>query len=87
MFVFNKTCWVWFPLKSSYCGKIFMSTQVVLNAWEQFEVKNPHIFALQWTSTAYNFSILGFFSVIFVGKVAHTSLVFVVKIPYQSKKL
>jgi len=36
-----------FPLKSSYCGKIFMSIQVVLNAWEQFEVQNLHIFALQ----------------------------------------
>ena len=64
-----------------------MSIQVVLNAWEQFEVQNPDIFALQWTSAAYNFFRQGLFSIIFVGKVAHTSLVLVVKISYQSKKL
>ena len=34
--VFNKTCWVEFPLKSSYHGKIFMSIHVVMNVWESF---------------------------------------------------
>jgi len=87
MLVFNKICWVLFPIKSTYCSKIFMSIQVVLNAWEQFEVQNLDIFAIHWTSAAYNFFIQGLFSIIFVGKVEHTSLVLVVKIPYQSKKL
>jgi len=64
-----------------------MSIKVVLNVWEQFEVQNPHIFTLQWTLVAYNFFIHGPFSIIFVEKVAHTSLVVVVKISYQSKKL
>jgi len=44
--VFNKICWIMFPLKSSYCSKISMSIQVVLNAWEQFKVQNPNIFGL-----------------------------------------
>jgi len=56
-----------------------MSIQVVLNAWEQFEVENPHIFALQGTSVAYYFFIKGPFSIKLVGKVAYTILVFVVK--------
>jgi len=63
-----------------------MSIQVVLKVWEQFEVQNPHIFALQQTLAAYNFFIKCLFSMIFVGKVARTSLVFVVKISYRSKK-
>jgi len=58
-----------------------------LNVWEQFKVQNLEIFALQWTSAAYNFFIHGPFSIIFVGKVAYTSLVYVVKISYQSKML
>jgi len=62
-----------------------MLMQVVLNAWEQFEVQISDIFALQWTSAAYNFFMKGPFSIIFVGKVARTSLVFVEKISYQSK--
>jgi len=37
MFVFNKIYWVMFPLKSSYCGKFFMSIQDVLNIWEKFK--------------------------------------------------
>jgi len=82
-----KICWVLFPLKSIYWGKIFMSIQVVLNVWEQFQVQNPDIFALQWTSIAYNFFIQGFFSIIFVEKVMHTNLVSMIKISYQSKKL
>jgi len=82
-----KICEVLFSLKSSYYGKIFMSSQVVLNVWEQFKVQNPYIFALQWTLAAYNFFIQGPLSIIFVGKIAHTSLVFVIKISYQSKKL
>jgi len=85
MFIFNKMCWDLFPLKSCYCGKIFMSIQVVLNVWEQFKVQHLDIFALQWTSVAHNF-IKGPFSIIFVGKIAHTSLVYVVKISYQSKR-
>ena len=87
MFVFNKNCWVLFPIKPSYCGEIFMSIQVVLNVWEHFEVQNPDIFALQWTSAAYNFFIHGPFSIIFVGKVAHTGLVYKNKISYESKRL
>jgi len=87
MFVFNQICWVLVPLKSCYCGKIFMSIQVVLNVWEEFKVQHPHIFALHWTSVAYNFFIHGPFSIIFVGKVAHTILVCVVKISCQYKKL
>jgi len=87
MLVFNQIFWILFPLKSSYCGKNFVSIQVVLNVWEQFEVQNPHIFALQWTLATYNFFIHCLFPIIFVGKVAHTSLVCVVKISYQSKKL
>jgi len=49
MLVFNfyKKNWLLFFIKSTYCGKIFMSIEVVLNAWEQFEVQNPDIFALQ----------------------------------------
>ena len=47
MFVFNKICWVMFFLKSSNCGKIFIATQVVLNVWKQFEVRNSDFFALQ----------------------------------------
>jgi len=86
MLVFNQICWVLFPMKSTYCGKIFMSIQVVLNAWNQFEVLNLDICALQWTSAAYNF-IKGLFSIFFVGKVAHTSLVLVVKFSYQYKKV
>jgi len=68
MFVFNKICWVSPPLKSSYCRKIFMSIQVVLNSWEQFEVQNPHIFALLWSSAAYNFFIYGPFSIFLLEK-------------------
>jgi len=86
MFIFKEICWVLFSLWSNYCGKIFISIQAVLNVWEQFKVQNPEIFALKWTSAAYNFFIQGSFSIIFVEKVAHTSLVFVVKISYQSKK-
>ncbi len=84
-FVFNKICWVMFPLKSSYCGKIFMSIQVVLNVREQFKVLNSDIFRSQWTSAAYNFFIQGSFSIFFVGKVASTSLVCMAKFSYQSK--
>jgi len=87
VFVFNIIWWVFPLLKSSYCGKNFISIQVILNVWEQFEVQNPHIFALLWTLAAYNFFIQGHFPIIFVGKVEHTSLVFVIKISYQSKKL
>jgi len=87
MTIFNKICWIFFPIKSTYCGKIFKSIQVFLNAWEQFEVQNPNIFALQWTLAAYNFFRQGLFSIIFVGKVVHTSLVRVVKISCQYKKL
>jgi len=87
MFVFNKICSILFPLRSSYCGKNFILVQVVLNVWEQFEVQNPNIFALQWTLAAYNFLTQGSFSKKFVGKVVHTSLVSVVKNLYQSKKL
>jgi len=79
MLVFNKICWVFFPLKSSYCGKIFMSIQVVLNVWEQFEVQNPGIFGLHWTSVAYFFFIQCLFLIKKFGKVAHTSLVCVAK--------
>jgi len=85
MLVFNQICWVLFSLESSYYGKIFMSIQVVLNVWEQFEVQNPHIFALQWTLATYNFFIQGPFSIIFVGKVAHTSLIFVLKFHINPK--
>jgi len=88
MLVFNKrNCWVLFPLQSSYCGKIFMSIQVVLNVWKQFEVQNLDIFALQWTLVAYNFFIHGPFSIFFVVKVVQTNLVYVLKISYQSKNL
>jgi len=87
IFFFNNIFWIFFPFKPTYCGKIFMSIWVVLNFWEQFEVQNPHIFALQWTLMAYNFFIKGPFSIIFLGKVGHTSLVFLVKISYQYKKL
>jgi len=64
-----------------------MSIQVVLNVWKHFKVQNPDIFALQWTLAAYNFFIHGPFSIIFVLKVANSSLVCVVKISYQLKKL
>ena len=87
MLFLNKICWILFPIKCTYCGKIFMSIQVVSNAWQQFEVQNTDIFALQWTSAAYNFFKQGLISIIFVGKVAHSSLVLVVKISYQSKEL
>jgi len=40
----NVNCWVRFPFKSNYCGKIFMSIQVVLNVWEPFELQNSDIF-------------------------------------------
>jgi len=86
-FSFKIFFWFFFPLRYSYCSIIFMSIQVVLNVWEQYIVQNPQIFALQWTSAACNFFIQGSFSIIFVGKVAHTSLVFVVKFSYQFKKL
>jgi len=66
---------------------IFMSIQVVLNVWEQFKLQYPHISALQWTLVGYNFFIQGPFSIIFIGKIVHTSLVCMVKISYQSKKL
>jgi len=84
MFVFYKICWVLFN-KFSYCAEIFMSIQVVLNVWEEFEVQNPNIFALQWTLAAYNFFIQSPFSIIFVGKVAHTSLVCMVKFHINPK--
>jgi len=87
MFVFNKICCAVFPLKSSYCGEIFMSIRVVLNFWEQFEVQNPDIFGLQWTLAAYFFFIQCPFPIRIVVKVAHTSLVCVAKIWDQSKKL
>jgi len=64
-----------------------MTIQVDLNVWEQFKVQNLDIFALQFTLVAYSFFVEGLFSIIFVGKVVHTSLVCVVKISYQSKKL
>jgi len=64
-----------------------MSIQIIQNVWEQLEVQNPDIFALQSTSTDYNFFIQGPFTKKSVEKVAHTSLVFVIKILYQSKKL
>ncbi len=86
VFIFNQICWVLFPLRSSYCGKIFMPIQVVLNAWEQFEVQNPDIFAFQSTSVTDNFFIHDPFSIFFVGEVVHTCLVLVAKISYQSKK-
>jgi len=57
-----------------------MSIQVVLNVWEQFEVQNPDIFALQQTLAAYNFFTQVPFSIKLVGRIAHTSLVCVVKI-------
>jgi len=76
-----------FPLKSSYCGKIFISIQLALNVWEQFEVQNPDILGWQWILTAYNFLIQGPFSKKFIGKVVPTSLVCVAKISYQSKEL
>jgi len=82
-----KFCWVLFSLKSSYCDKIFMSIQVVLNVWSNLKFKIHtflHYNELRWL---YNFFIQGLFSIIFVGKFVHTSLVFVVKISYQSKKL
>jgi len=82
-----KICCVLLTLKSSYCGKNFMSIHTVLNVCEQFEVQNSHIFALQWTLVAYNFFIHGLFLVFFIGKVVHTSLVFFGKISYQSKRL
>jgi len=68
-----------FPLNSSYCGKNFMSIQVVLNVWEQFKVQNLDIFGLHWTLTACFFFIQCTFPINFLGKVAHTSLVFIVK--------
>jgi len=43
-----KICQITFPMKPSYCNKIFMSIQVVLNVWDQFKVQNPNIFGLQW---------------------------------------
>jgi len=86
MFVFNKVYWFIFPFKSSYCGNIFMSIQVVLNIWEQFEVIPTFLdySELQWlVSSSYSL----YFQYIKIEKVAHTSLVCVFKISYQSKKL
>jgi len=64
-----------------------MSIQIVWNVWKQFKVQNSDIFALQWTSAAYNFFTKGLFSIIFVKKVAHTSVFYMVKLSYQYKKL
>jgi len=44
--VFNQMCWIMFSLKSSYCGKIPMPIQGVLNVWEQFKVQNPNLWGL-----------------------------------------
>jgi len=74
------------PFEVCYCGKIFMSIQVVLNVWEQFEVQNPDIFELQWTSAAC-FFIQCKSPIVFFGKVVHISLVYMDKILYQSKNL
>jgi len=87
MFVFNNKFWFIIPLKSSCCGKILLSIQVVLNVWKQFEVQNLNIFGLQRTLAAWFFFIQCPFLIKFFEKVAHTSLFCVVKIPYQSKKL
>jgi len=64
-----------------------MSIQVVLNVWEQFEVQNPNIFGLQRISTTCFFFIQCPFPIIVFEKVAHTSLVGVAEISYQSKKI
>jgi len=74
-------------LKSTYCVKIFMPIQVVLNVWEQFEVQNSVIFGLQWTLAAYFFFVQCLFPIIFFVKVAHTSPFCVLKISCQSKNL
>jgi len=50
-----------------------------LNVWEEFKVQNPNIFGLQWTSAAYFFLHKVSTSNKFLRKVAHTSLVIVVK--------
>jgi len=73
-----------FSLKSSYCGKIFMSIQVVLNVWEQFKVQNLDIFGLQWTLGSSFLLHTMSISNNFFEKVAHTSLVCVIKVSYQS---
>jgi len=74
IFIFHKICWVVFPLKSSYCGIIFSSIQVVLNVWEQFEVQNPNIFKLLWTLATSPFFVHYLFSIIVFEKVVHTIL-------------
>jgi len=87
MFVFNIKRLVMFPLKSNYCDKIFKSIQVVLNVWEQFEVQNPDILGLQWISASYFYFIQCLFSILKDLNVAQTSLFYMSKISFQSKKL
>jgi len=86
-FCFQQNLLGYISLKFNYCGKIFMSIQIVLNVWEQFEFPNLDIFELQWTLVTYFFFIQCPFPIMFFGQVAHTSLVCVAKSLDQSKKL
>jgi len=86
MLVFNIIYWITFSIQYSFCGKIFMSIQVVLNIWEQFKVQNPDIFLLQLTLATCFFFIWCLYLIKKLEKAAHTSLVCVAKILYQSKK-
>jgi len=88
MFVFNKICWIMFPLKSGYCGKNF---HVNLSCFECLGAiqssKSRHFWIIVNFGGLFLLHTMSFSNKFFFRKVAHTSLVCVAKFFNQSKEL